>query len=108
VVNSAAAGRYLLGLVGLVPLLELGLVVLLPLMPLLPDPVVPVKASGYFFNNALHCESCCIALGDMPLHFVSVVFSLLVMLDIDDWAKPAPANATAMQAPSVKVAKVFI
>jgi hypothetical protein len=44
----------------------------------------------------------------MPLHFVSVVFSLLVMLDIDDWAKPAPANATAMQAPSVKVAKVFI
>jgi hypothetical protein len=76
---------YLLGLLGVIPPLELGLVVLLPLMPLLvPDPVVPLNAPGYFFSNALHCESCCIALGDMPLHFVSVVFSVLVMLDIDD------------------------
>jgi hypothetical protein len=76
---------YLLGLLGVIPPLELGLVVLLPLMPLLvPDPVVPLNALGYFFSNALHCESCCIALDDMPLHFVSVVFSVLVMLDIDD------------------------
>jgi hypothetical protein len=81
------------------PLLE-------PLMPLL-DPVVPFAASGYFFIKARHCESFCIALGDMPWHFVQVAFSLLVMLD-DDAANPAPANAAVMQTPRAKVASVFI
>jgi hypothetical protein len=83
----------------LMPLLE-------PLMPLL-DPVVPFAASGYFFIKARHCESFCIALGDMPWHFVQVAFSLLVMLD-DDAANPAPANAAVMQTPRAKVASVFI
>jgi hypothetical protein len=80
-----------------------------PLMPLplMPDPVVPFAASGYFFKRAWHCESFCIALGDMPWHFVHVVFSLLVMLD-DDAAKPAPAKAVAMQTPRAKVAIFFI
>jgi hypothetical protein len=103
------ASCYLLGLLGLIPPLdELGLVVLLPFIPLLPDPVVPLNAPGYFFINALHCESCCIEFGDMPWHFVSVVFSLLVMLDMLDWAKLAPVNAAAMPTASVKVANVFI
>jgi hypothetical protein len=54
----------LLGLLGLIPPLELGLVVVLPFMPLLvPDPVV---ALGYFFIRAVHCESACMALLDMP------------------------------------------
>jgi hypothetical protein len=73
------------------------------------EPVVPLCiASGYFFSSAEHCASLCIALDDMPLHFVIVVFSAAVMLDIDDWAKPAPANATVMQVPRAKVANVFI
>jgi hypothetical protein len=99
--------RYLLGLLGLIPPLELGLVVLLPFKPLLPDPVVPFAASGYFFNSASHCESFCIAVGDMPSHFVHCVFSLLVMLDADA-AKPAPAKAAVMQMPRAKVTIRFI
>jgi hypothetical protein len=74
------------------------------------DPVVPLfMASGYFFISAEHCASLCIALGDMPWHFVSCALSAADMLpDIDDCAKPAPANATVMQVPRAKAANVFI
>ena len=84
----------------------LGLLMLL--LPVL-DPVVAFfAASGYFFIRSEHCVSLCIALGDMPSHFCHCVFSAAVISDIEDWAKPAPANATVMQVPRAKVANVFI